>query len=214
MATATQAAQPHWMTPLVLVTPRLEQELRFDFYDQQNGTGSQGNGQHLYNYGGPGGIRAEFIPTYLHRSNFGGPVDGERLGPEGAWTRRRRLAGVSCERPVLFRERGERQLYPERLLSDVGSRWLRPGRSRTTFWLLSRRLAGGKGWGDFDIEMTISQQYPVAAHTDSASSGHHVAQFRRPGPVEHGLSISFLAVFLAGTGGQLRILAERRAFRV
>src|SRR5690349_17368607 len=28
MASATQAAQPHWMTPLVTVTPRLEQEFR------------------------------------------------------------------------------------------------------------------------------------------------------------------------------------------
>jgi hypothetical protein len=44
MVSATQAAQPNWMTPLVTVTPRLEQELRSDFYGQQNGTGSQGNG--------------------------------------------------------------------------------------------------------------------------------------------------------------------------
>src|SRR5580692_1870376 len=47
MVSATQAAQPSWMTPLVTVTPRLEQEFRFDLYDQQNGTGSQGNGQQL-----------------------------------------------------------------------------------------------------------------------------------------------------------------------
>ena len=64
MVSASQAAQPSWMTPLVTVTPRLEQEFRFDFYDQQNGTGSQGNGQRLVNYGGPGGPRVEFIPTY------------------------------------------------------------------------------------------------------------------------------------------------------
>ena len=55
MVSATQAAQPNWMTPLVTVTPRLEQELRADFYDQQNGTGSQGNGQRIQNYGGPVG---------------------------------------------------------------------------------------------------------------------------------------------------------------
>jgi hypothetical protein len=64
MVSASQAAQPSWMTPLVTVTPRLEQEFRFDFYDQQNGTGSQGNGQRLVNYGGPGGPRVEFIPAY------------------------------------------------------------------------------------------------------------------------------------------------------
>ena len=55
MVSASQAAQPRWMTPLVTVTPRLEQEFHWDFYSQQQGTGSQGNGQHFYNYGGPGG---------------------------------------------------------------------------------------------------------------------------------------------------------------
>ena len=63
MVSATQAAQPNWMTPLVTVTPRLEQELRSDFFDQQNGTGSQGNGRRIVNYGGPGGFRVEFIPA-------------------------------------------------------------------------------------------------------------------------------------------------------
>src|SRR5579863_5677622 len=64
MVSASQAAQPNWMTPLVTVTPRLEQEFRADFYGQQNGTGSQGNGQHFVNYGGPGGARVELIPAY------------------------------------------------------------------------------------------------------------------------------------------------------
>jgi hypothetical protein len=53
MVSATQAAQPHWMTPLVTVTPRLEQEFRWDFYDQQNASAQNGqaNGQHILNYG-------------------------------------------------------------------------------------------------------------------------------------------------------------------
>ena len=33
---ATQAEQPHWVTPLVTVTPRLEQEFRADFVRQTN----------------------------------------------------------------------------------------------------------------------------------------------------------------------------------
>ena len=63
MVSATQAAQPSWMTPLVTVTPRLEQEFRADFYVQNNGTGSQGNGQHIDNYGGPGGFRTRAHPV-------------------------------------------------------------------------------------------------------------------------------------------------------
>ena len=34
--TATQGEQPHWVTPLVTVTPRLEQEVRADFVRQTN----------------------------------------------------------------------------------------------------------------------------------------------------------------------------------
>ena len=56
------------MTPLVTVTPRLEQEFRWDVYDQKNETGTQGNGQRLVNYGGPGGARVELIPAYNWRS--------------------------------------------------------------------------------------------------------------------------------------------------
>src|SRR5271165_3223298 len=34
--TATQNEQPHWVTPVATVTPRLEQELRTDFVHQYN----------------------------------------------------------------------------------------------------------------------------------------------------------------------------------
>src|ERR1700678_3452501 len=37
---AAQASQPHWMTPLVTVTPRLEQEVRYDQYWESRGNGS------------------------------------------------------------------------------------------------------------------------------------------------------------------------------
>ena len=84
MVSATQAAQPNWMTPLVTVTPRLEQELRADFYDQQNGTGSQGNGQRIVNYGGPGGFRVEFIPAWNVEVIVAVPPYETATGPKGA----------------------------------------------------------------------------------------------------------------------------------
>lgn len=50
-ATATQSAQPHWVTPLVTVTPRLEQEFRTDFDRQITPTHTDtwiyGNGKGL-----------------------------------------------------------------------------------------------------------------------------------------------------------------------
>jgi hypothetical protein len=52
---ATQAAQPHWITPLVTVTPRLEQEVRTDFVRQTNTKGYD-----TWNYGNGKGL--ELIP--------------------------------------------------------------------------------------------------------------------------------------------------------
>src|SRR5947209_7676530 len=56
MATRTQAEQPRWMTPLVTVTPRLEQEFRFDFFSE-----TLNNHAHLDNYGAGKGV--EIIPS-------------------------------------------------------------------------------------------------------------------------------------------------------
>ena len=53
---ATQAAQPHWITPLVTVTPRLEQEVRTDFVRQTNTRGFD-----TWNLGNGKGL--EIIPT-------------------------------------------------------------------------------------------------------------------------------------------------------
>jgi hypothetical protein len=55
MASRTQNEQPHWITPLVTVTPRLEQELRYDQFFQ-----SARNGLAIDNFGG--GKWLEVIP--------------------------------------------------------------------------------------------------------------------------------------------------------
>ena len=54
-ATAIQAEQPHWVTPLVTVTPRLEQEFRSDFVRQFTPAGTT-----TWNYGNGKGL--ELIP--------------------------------------------------------------------------------------------------------------------------------------------------------
>ncbi|HWT67109.1 MAG TPA: hypothetical protein VN151_13430 [Terracidiphilus sp.] len=53
--TATQSQQPHWVTPLATVTPRLEQEFRTDFVRQINPKGYS-----IWNYGNSKGL--ELIP--------------------------------------------------------------------------------------------------------------------------------------------------------
>jgi len=76
--TATQSEQPHWVTPLVTVTPRLEQELRTDFVHQYNTKGYA-----IWNYDNGKGLElipeshTELLfnlPPFFNRSN--GQQDG------------------------------------------------------------------------------------------------------------------------------------------
>lgn len=55
MVSSTQARQPHWITPLATVTPRLEQEFRYDILWLPKADGAV-----TENYGGVKGL--EFIP--------------------------------------------------------------------------------------------------------------------------------------------------------
>jgi hypothetical protein len=75
---ATQEEQPHWVTPLVTVTPRLEQEIRTDFVHSYNTKGFA-----IWNYGNGKGLELiperhmEIIvnvPPFYNRSN--GAQDG------------------------------------------------------------------------------------------------------------------------------------------
>jgi hypothetical protein len=65
-----KAGQPHWMTPVVTVTPRLEQEFRTDFVVQRTAAGSE-----LVNFGNSKGLElipsehVELISTFLHIFN-------------------------------------------------------------------------------------------------------------------------------------------------
>ncbi|MGH9775384.1 MAG: hypothetical protein ACRD50_10600 [Candidatus Acidiferrales bacterium] len=69
----TQAEQPHWITPLVTVTPRLEEEYRYDQFWQTNSKGVTTN-----NFDGGKGVelipfrRVELIlstPAYIEHNN-------------------------------------------------------------------------------------------------------------------------------------------------
>ena len=51
-----QAEQPHWVTPVATVTPRLEQEFRYDIFWQGHADGTT-----TENYGGSKGL--ELIPA-------------------------------------------------------------------------------------------------------------------------------------------------------
>ena len=163
MVSATQAAQPTWMTPLVTVTPRLEQELRADFYDQQNGTGSQGNGQRIQNYGGPGGFRVEFIPAYNVELIVAVPPYETASGPKGD-------AQGWGDYPLFLAK--YRFLSANRDNGDyIVTGFFQMTEALNTEGKISNHvltaqptIAAGKGWGDFDIQSTLSVQIPVQGH--------------------------------------------------
>ena len=179
MVSATQAAQPSWMTPLVTVTPRLEQEFRFDAYDQQNGTGSQGNGQHFVNYGGPGGARIEFIPAYNWEVIVAPPPYVTASGPKGsgegwgdwpAFLVKYRLASANAQN-------GDYIVTAFFQMSDpLGT----PFAISNNVLVAQPTLAFGKGWGDFDIQTTFSQQYPVSSIGPPPKTGTTLGNFGDP----------------------------------
>lgn len=162
------------MTPLVTVTPRLEQEFRFDFYDQQNGTGTQGNGQHIINYGGPGGPRAELIPAWNwevilapppYETATGPKGDAQGLGDWPAFLLKYRFLAAN-------KDSGDYIFTGFFQMADaLGTQ----GKISTNVLTAQPTLAFGKGFGfigipDFDIQSTISVQIPVSGLSSPGST--------------------------------------------
>jgi hypothetical protein len=151
MVSATQAEQPHWITPVVTVTPRLEQEFRYDMSRQVQPNGTTV----LENYGNSKGL--EIIPTrhteiivspppYIVRS-FNGVPDG--FGDLSFLLKYRFLAANEEKGNYIF-------------TAFLGASL--PTGSHTNGALdstITPTLAAGKGWGNFDLTSTFGAILPV-----------------------------------------------------
>ncbi len=146
-----QASQPHWMTPLATVTPRLEQEFRYDQYWERLGSGA--SVQTL-----DSGKGLELIPTTTNEVLINLPTYEDRhyKKPAQGWG----------DWPFLT--------VKQRLLSspeDQGNYILAAflgvqapsGNAAFTnhAWMITPTLAGGMGWGDLDIQATIGAPVPL-----------------------------------------------------
>jgi hypothetical protein len=160
MVNASQENQPHWMTPIITTTPRLEQELRWDFYDQQNGQPPHSNAQRLLNDGGPGGPRVEFIPTYNTQITLAAPPTISASGPRGSQTSQGDWpAFLAKYRFISANEEHGNYIVTGFFQMSVPSGY---GRGISNNVVIAQpTLALGKGWGDFDIQSTLSVQVPV-----------------------------------------------------
>ena len=147
--TRIQSEQPHWVTPLVTVTPRLEEELRYDQFFQ-----SSRNGLATDNFGGGKGI--ELIPFRNTEVIIGVPAFLKRNMP--------RNTDGFADWPFLVKYRllsanEENGNYIVTAFMGftvpTGSKVNGSGHS-----IFTPTLAAGKGFGNFDVQSTVGVAFP------------------------------------------------------
>jgi hypothetical protein len=161
----TQAEQPHWITPLVTVTPRLEQEFRFDVLRQRMASGDD-----LVNLGAGKGVelipsrRIEIIiaapPSYLIHNS---PAIKDGFGDESFLLKYRLLSG---------NEEHGKYILTFFLGASIPTGSYKNG---SVAAVVTPTIAAGKGFGRFSVQSTLGLGLPV----DSISRlGHAVAAFQ------------------------------------
>jgi hypothetical protein len=151
-ANQAQASQPHWMTPLVTVTPRLEQEVRYDQYWEK-----RGNGSTLDIWDSGKGL--ELIPTLTNEVLINPPAyqaKGNVAHPVSGWLDDQFL--VVKQRLLSANEQEGNYILTAFLGVTAPS-----GNENFTngTWIITPTIAGGKGWGNFDIQATSGIGLPT-----------------------------------------------------
>jgi hypothetical protein len=155
-ASRTQAEQPHWMTPVVTVTPRLEQELRYDQSFQ-----SAQHGELTTNYGSGKGI--ELIPWDTIEAILGIPnyESHEYPGKKGAENRGTDDFGdwTALVKYRLLSANEENGNYILTAFMGFSAPTGTSGNS-TGHAQFTPTIAFGKGFGDFDFQSTVGVTFP------------------------------------------------------
>ncbi len=145
----TQAEQPHWVTPLVTVTPRLEEELRYDQMWE-----SDHDGHSLTSYGGGKGL--ELIPAERIELIIGVPAwQTENTKPtQNGWADESFL--------VKYRLLSANEQNGNYILTAFMGLTVPNGSTDFTshHYTYSPTLAFGKGWGGFDFQSTLGVSVP------------------------------------------------------
>jgi hypothetical protein len=147
---ATQAEQPHWVTPVVTVTPRLEQELRTDFVHQYNSAARS-----VWNYGNGKGLefipasRVEIlinVPPFFNRSN--GESDG--------------FGDMTFNSKFRFFARNEE--HGNAILTGFFAASIPTGKNGngSCCAVVTPTLAGGKGFGPVALTSTLGGSLPIS----------------------------------------------------
>ncbi|MGB7044903.1 MAG: hypothetical protein WBD65_08350 [Methylocella sp.] len=149
---AAQASQPHWMTPITTVTPRLEEEYRYDQFQQ-----FLQNGGEINNYFGGKGL--ELIPTTTNEILINVPAFEQRTNHEPA-------TGFADGNFVTIKQRllSANEENGNYILSVFLGFQAPTGITAFTnrpAWIVTPTIAGGIGWGDFDIQGTVGYTLPT-----------------------------------------------------
>jgi hypothetical protein len=147
--TKIQSEQPHWVTPLVTVTPRLEEEVRYDQFFQ-----SARNGLATDNFGSGKGI--ELIPFQSTEVIIGVPPFLKRNMPRntdgfGDWPFLLKVRLLSSN------EEHDNYIVTAFMGFSVPTGSKVNGNGHALF---TPTLAAGKGFGDFDVQSTIGVAFP------------------------------------------------------
>jgi hypothetical protein len=147
-----QASQPHWMTPLVTVTPRLEQELRYDQFWEHLGTGANIN-----TFGSGKGL--EFIPTTTNEVLLNPPAYTERTGktPAKGWGD---APFLTIKQRLLSANEQDGNYIVSAFLGVQAPTGIHAFSNNA--WVVTPTLAAGKGWGNFDVQATIGVPVPLS----------------------------------------------------
>lgn len=175
-ASETQAQQPHWITPLIAVTPRLEQELRYDLTSR-----TAPNGTNTTIYGGGKGL--EIIPFRTVELIVGVPGYTVHRDPK--------IPSGYGDLPLLFKYRvhASNEAGDDDIVSIfLGASLPTGGKANGTgHAVVTPALAAGKGWGLFDLQATAGVNIPTAGASEighamlyNLAAQYHVGRFLWP----------------------------------
>jgi hypothetical protein len=177
-ASETQAEQPHWVTPVATVTPRLEQEFRYDQFRE-----TIPGGHKLDNFGGTKGL--ELIPAERVELIIGVPAwETENTSPrKNGWSDETFL--------VKYRLLAANEENGNYILSAFMGLSVPSGSEKFSshHYGFTPTVAFGKGWGRFDFQSTLGVSVPDNGSTpDGAGTPilfntalqYHVARFFWP----------------------------------
>ncbi|MGA7274987.1 MAG: hypothetical protein WBX14_09110 [Candidatus Udaeobacter sp.] len=150
-ASAIQAEQPHWITPLVTTTGRVEEKFRYDqMWESLRG------GETLTNYGGGGSKGLDLVPFNPVEVTIGLPswqtVNSKPA--KNGWT--------DESFRIKYRLLAADEENGNYILSAFVGLTVPNGSDNTTshHFAYSPTIAFGKGFGDFDVQGTLGTSVP------------------------------------------------------